>query len=151
MPTITILQLYLLRAMYLFVVIGLSLTIWPEIIFPSTRTADAYSVIHSFLGAMTVLSLLGVRYPLQMLPVLLFELTWKTMWVIFYAIPAWITTGLDAYAADVLFACVIGIVLTPIAIPWRYVIARYVESAGEPWSKPINTEVGLANDPIHRI
>lgn len=151
MPRITVFQLYLLRAMYLLVVIGLSITIWPEIIFPSTRTADAYSVIHSFLGAMTVLSFLGLRYPLQMLPVLLFELIWKTMWVIFYAIPAWMTTGLDTYAADVLFACTIGIVLTPIAIPWRYVIAHYVKSAGGPWRKSISTGIGLSNDPTHRM
>lgn len=139
MPRITVLQLYLLRAMYLLIAIGLSLTIWPEIIFPSARTANPYSVINSMLGAMALLSLLGVRYPLQLLPVLLFELTWKTMWVLFYAVPVWMTTGLDTYAADVLFACGIGIVLTPIVIPWKYVIARYVKAEGDPWRRSINT------------
>lgn len=140
MPRISVFQLYLLRAMYFLVAIGLSLTIWPQIMFPSTRTADAYSVIQSMLGAMTILSLLGLRYPLQMLPVLLFEFIWKTMWVCFYAVPVWMAaTGLDAYAADVLFACAIGIVLTPIAIPWKYVVARYIKAAGDPWKKSINT------------
>lgn len=151
MPRTTLFQLHLLRAMYFFIAIGLSLTIWPEIIFPSTRTANPYSVINSMLGAMTLLSLLGLRYPLQMLPVLLFELVWKIMWVLFYAVPVWMTTGLDTYAADVLFACAMGIVLTPIAIPWKYVIARYIKAAGDPWKKSINTHVGLSSDPVRRV
>jgi hypothetical protein len=31
----------------------------------------------SFFGALTLLSLLGVRYPVRMMPLLIFELTWK--------------------------------------------------------------------------
>ncbi len=41
--------------------------------------------------------------------------------------------GLDDYASETLFACLMGVVLVPIVIPWSYVIRRYVRSPGEPW------------------
>lgn len=128
MPDVTKLQLYLLRAMYLLIAVGLGLTVWPSIIAPAERMADPHSVIQSILGAFCLLSLVGLRYPLQMLPILLFELIWKTLWVLGFALPVWLRTGLDEYATGVVFACAMGIVLTPIAIPWRYVAAQFAFS-----------------------
>lgn len=133
MSEITRWQSYLLRAMYLLVAVGLGLTIWPDIIAPDARVADPHSVILSVLGAVSLLSLLGVRYPLQLLPILLFEICWKSLWLMVYALPVWLDSGLDDYAASVLFACVLGIALTIVAVPWKYVIARYVIAAGESW------------------
>ncbi|WP_331346213.1 hypothetical protein [Cellvibrio sp. UBA7661] len=121
---VTKVQMILLRAMYLLVVVGLGLTIWPSIIVPETRVTDPHSVIQSMLGAFSLLALVGLRYPLQLLPILLFELMWKTLWVLVFALPVWLQTGLDEYAKGVLFACVMGIVLTPFVIPWRYVMAK---------------------------
>ena len=58
---ITILRLYLLRAMYLFIAFGLVLTVWPAIIAPPDTTANASMVIRSPLGALTLLCVLGIR------------------------------------------------------------------------------------------
>lgn len=117
-------QLHLLRAMYLLIAVGLGLTIWPSVIAPEARVADPHSVIQSILAAFSLLSLVGLRYPLQMLPILLFELIWKTLWVLVFALPVWLGGGLDEYATGVLFACGMGVVLTPLVIPWRYVFSR---------------------------
>jgi hypothetical protein len=117
-------RLHLLRAMYLLIAVGLGLTIWPLIIAPEARAADPHSVIQSILGAFSLLALVGLRYPLQMLPILLFELIWKTLWVLLFALPVWLRGGLDEYATGVLFACGMGVVLTPLVIPWRYVFSR---------------------------
>lgn len=135
MNDVSTLRLYLLRAMYLFIAGGLAATVWPHIISPSTLVAGPTSVIRALLGALAVMCLLGLRYPLQMLPLLLFELLWKVIWVSASAIPMWLGPGLDAYASETLFACLMGVVLVPIVIPWGYVIGHYVRAPGEPWSR----------------
>lgn len=134
MSEVSLLRLYLLRAMYLFIAAGLGFTVWPAIIFPSTTVANAGTVIRALLGALALMALLGLRYPLQMLPILLFELLWKTIWVVAFALRMWLDTGLDDYASETLFACLMGVVLVPLVMPWRYVFERYVRAAGDRWS-----------------
>lgn len=133
MPPITTTRLVLLRAMYLFMTVGLLLVVWPVIFSPPDWIAGPTSVIRALLGALAVLCAVGIRYPVQMLPILLFELLWKTIWLLASALPMWLHGGLDPYAAETVFECLFGIVLVPIALPWPYVIARYVRAPAEPW------------------
>ena len=129
---VSTLRLYLLRAMYALIAVGLGLTVWPLIVSPPF-TADAQSVIRALLGALAIFSALGIRYPVKMLPLLLFELLWKIIWVVASALPLWFGPGLDTYASETLFACLIGVVLVPLVIPWGYVYAHYIKAPGEPW------------------
>ena len=133
MSEVSTLRLYLLRAMYLLIAVGLALTIWPHIIAPADLVAGPKSVIRALLGALALLALLGVRYPLKMLPLLLFELLWKLIWVVASALPMYLGPGLDAYASETLFATMMGVVLVPLVIPWGYAWRHYVRAPGEPW------------------
>lgn len=133
MSEVSTVRLYLLRAMYLLIAVGLGLNIWPLIISPPTIDANANTVIWSLLGGLALVSLLGLRYPLQMLPVLIFELVWKVIWVAAFAVPMWMGPGLDAYAAETLFATGMGIVLVPLVLPWGYIARHYIKARSEPW------------------
>jgi hypothetical protein len=119
--------------MYLLIAVGLGFTVWPGIVAPPRMIANPNSVVRALLGALAVVAALGVRYPLKMLPILLFELLWKVIWVLAFALPMWLHSELDDYASETLFACLMGVVLVPMAIPWRYVLVHYVRAAGEPW------------------
>jgi hypothetical protein len=99
---------------------GLGLPVWPLIVSPPDTAVNATTVIRSLLGALAALSLVGLQYPLQILPLLVFELLWKVIWVVAFALRMWLFTGLDDYARDTLFACLMGVVLVPIVIPWGY-------------------------------
>jgi membrane associated rhomboid family serine protease len=133
MSEVSIFRLYLLRAMYLLIAAGLATTVWPVIISPPNSIAGPSSVVRALLGALALLSLLGLRYPLKMLPLLLFELLWKIIWVVGSALPMWLGPGLDQYGSESLFACLMGVVLVPIVIPWRYVARHYARAPSEPW------------------
>jgi hypothetical protein len=82
------------------------------------------------IGAMAAL---GVRYPLQMLPILLFELFWKLTWLIAMAVPLWATHQTYPHMSDDVFAIGMGVVLCPLVIPWRYVFANYVVKPADRW------------------
>lgn len=136
MSEVSTLRLCLLRAMYLLIAVGLGLTIWPSIISPPSLVANPGTVVRALLGALALMCVLGLRYPLQMLPLLVFEFAWKVIWVVAFAIPMWMGPGLDAYAAESLFACGLGIVLLPFVLPWGYIARHYFAAASEPWTNP---------------
>lgn len=126
-------RLWVLRSMYLLLVLGQLFTIWPGILFPAQRTADSYSVVSAFLAALSIVALLGIRYPTKMLPILLFELLWKAVWMLAFALPALLHETLDDYAASVLIAVGFGLIITPIAVPWKYVVLQYWRAPADPF------------------
>lgn len=133
MTDVSLFRLYLLRAMYLLIALGLGSMIWPIIVNSAPDKPLMHSVALSLFGALSALCLLGVRYPLQMLPLLFFELLWKMIWIIAVALRLQIAGGLDENFTRTFFECLFGVVLVPIVIPWRYVFVNYLKKPGDRW------------------
>ena len=132
MNEVSLFRLYLLRALYLLVIVGLGIVIWPGIIHHVKPWEPMEGVVACMLAAFSALSVLGLRYPLQMLPLLLWELVWKTIWLIVVAGPQWSVGALDEATRSIAVA-VLGVVIIPFVIPWRYVFASYVKKSGDNW------------------
>lgn len=132
MNEVSTFRLYLLRATYLLIVVGLGMQVWPEVL-QHAKLSLMDGVVDSMLAAISIMALLGIRYPLQMLPLLLFELTWKSIWLIAFALPLWSAQDIDAGTRETIKACLMGIVIFPISIPWGYVFAHYVKQPGTRW------------------
>jgi hypothetical protein len=126
---VSLTRLYVLRAMYMLVVIGGGILFLPQLI---GHEPSARGVIPSMLGGVWVLACFGVRYPLQMLPILLFELAWKTIWFIDYGLPQWRTGVHTPQFTEDFKAITLGVILIPI-IPWGYVFRHYLKKLGERW------------------
>ena len=125
-------RLYLLRLGYLVVAVGLAATKWPLIINHAVPWPLFEGVETCMLVALSLLSFLGLRYPLQMLPILLFELGWKFIWVAVVALPLWIAHQMDPATLQVFYSCLVVLIVLAV-IPWRYVVANYVRKPGDPW------------------
>lgn len=130
---VSLFRLYVLRALYAFVFTGLAMVVWPSIVAPPADLSMSASVVNALLGAVGLLALLGIRYPLQMLPLLFFEFVWKLIWIVAYAVPLLRAGALTAGAAENVFACLLGVVLVLLALPWSYVRRHYWHHAGSPW------------------
>ena len=130
--SVSLFRLYLLRALYLLIVVGLGIVVWPGVIHREKPWELMQGVEACMLAAFSALSILGLRYPLQMLPLLLWELGWKTIWLAAVALPLWWSGQLDeatrAVAADVLW-----VVIIPFVVPWRHVAAHYLRKPGDRW------------------
>ena len=126
-------RLYLLRASYLFVVVGLAVTVWPAVLHHTKAWPLMSGVVCCLLAAVSILAAWGIRYPLHMLPVLLFELIWKAIWLIAVALPLWSAGELAPRTSSTVVDCLVGVLLMPIVIPWSYVFANYVKRPGDPW------------------
>ena len=127
---VSLLRLYVLRAMYLLLVVGLGGLIVPDI--ASHPTLDR-GVIASLLGCIWLLAFIGLRHPLQMLPLLMFEFGWKSIWMIAYGLPQYSAGQLPPTFADDFFAIALGVILMPLVIPWPYVWRHYVKQPGARW------------------
>jgi hypothetical protein len=132
MVHVSLSRLYLLRAMYLFIVVGFGTFIWPSILHHEGPKELMQGVVDCMLIAFWTLALFGLRYPLQMLPVLMWEFVWKMVWLGTVALPAWQSGSMDAGTQANTFACFFAF-LIPFVLPWRYLVAHYVKKAGDPW------------------
>jgi hypothetical protein len=126
---VSLARLYALRATYLLLVVGLGLTVRPQII---SHPLSTHSATPCLLGGVSLLALIGLQHPLKMLPLLFFELVWKSLWLLTVALPLWRAHQIDADAADSIQACAMGIIF-PFVIPWGYVWTNYIVARSARW------------------
>jgi len=100
-------RLNLMRAGYAVMGVGLAVMKWPLVLGYDRATPLFEGVVAVLLTAMSLLALLGLRYPVRLLPILLFECLWKLIWLSVVAV-----------------------------VPWRYVWQRYVTAKGDRWRGP---------------
>lgn len=132
MNELSLFRLYLLRAVYLFIGAGLIITVWPGVLYHPRPWGLMQSVVNAMLAALGALAIVGMRYPVRMLPLLLWELLWKAIWLLVVALPAWRSGQMDEAIWSVTFACLM-VVVVPVAIPWRYVFDKFVLEPGDRW------------------
>jgi len=127
---VSMFRLYLMRVLYLlnFVLVGFGA--WAEIIKHQGDWDSLRGVAFSFWAALAVLSGLGLRYPLKMLPLLFIQLFYKSVWLIAVAPFLWSADRSIGFIKGML----IGVLLDLIIIPWPYVLSTYVKNRGDRWS-----------------
>jgi len=126
-------RLYILRALYLLIGLGQGSLTWPGIVHHVRPWEFWHGVSVCFLGALTALALLGVRYPVRMMPLLFFELAWKLLWVLAVWMPLSLAHGVDSDISANAVAMFMGVILVPLALPWGYVWRNYVTSPADRW------------------
>jgi hypothetical protein len=131
MPDVSTFRLYLMRVLYFLNFVMLGLQVWPALLNHAGAWDPVKGVAWSFWAALSTMSALGLRYPRKMVPLLLVQLLYKSIWVLTVALPFWSTfrsmelTKVMAYGAIVDF----------VVIPWSYVFATYVKTPGDRWGR----------------
>ena len=131
-PEVSLFRLYTLRVCYLILAGGLGTYVWPLVIHHTNEFAITSGVRFALLAGLGATAVLGLRYPVQMLPLLLFELIWKAIYLVAFALPLWSAHQIDAATAEDVKAVLMVVVLVPL-IPWRYVFAHYIVMHGDRW------------------
>lgn len=128
-------RIHLLRLAYLLMAGVMGFFVWQQVLFEAGPWPAPRVIAKSMLAALALLSVLGLRYPLQMLPLMLLEVLWKTVAILLIILPAWLANRITP-DLQVLFGECIGIVVVYLVMPWRYVWARYALQPGEAWRSP---------------
>lgn len=130
-PGLSLPRLYALRGGYLFMGLGLALVKWPLLADASTLPLWE-GVTLCLLTGMSLLALLGVRYPVKLLPILLFETVWKVLWLGLVALPKAVSDSVDSGTAAVAVNCSLVVVVIAV-VPWGHVWRSYVRASADPW------------------
>jgi len=125
-------RLHALRACYLIMAVGLGVFVWPVVISHLAAPLLGGATANSLLAGIGALSILGLFHPLRMLPLLLFEVTWKAIFLAFYALPLWRSGSVDEASLANIQAVLVVVIFLPL-IPWRHVWATYLASPAERW------------------
>jgi hypothetical protein len=96
-------RMWVLRAMYLLLVVGLGLMIVPEIV---SHELTSRGVIAALLGG---------------------------VWLLAYGLPQWSAGQFPPTFAEDMFNIGVGVVIMPFVIPWGYVWRHYVKAPAERW------------------
>lgn len=124
-------RLHAMRGGYLLMAVGLALVKWP--LLPDASSLPLYEgVTTCLLTAMSLLALLGLRHPVRLLPVLLFEAIWKLLWLGLVALPLANRGAMDAATTEVAINCSLVVVIL-LVIPWRYTWRHYAVGTGDRW------------------
>ena len=134
MHEVSLFRLYTLRICYLILAVGLGLYMWPSVIRHTPDLAIAHGIQCSLLAGLGLTAVLGLRYPVQMIPLLLFELIWKTIYLVAFALPLWSAHQITDAAAQDIQACLMVVIFIPL-IPWRYVVRHYIMQPGDRWKR----------------
>lgn len=129
---VSLFQLYTLRIAYLIMAGGLGVFIWPSVIRHTNEFAIAQGAQVAMLAGLGAVAALGLRYPVQMLPVLLFEVVWKAIYLIAFAYPVWSAHQVTAAMKEDIKAVSMVVILLPL-IPWGHVFRQYIVKRGERW------------------
>jgi hypothetical protein len=132
MQEVSILRLYTLRACYLILAAGLGLYVWPTVLHHTPEFAAAKGIRVSLLAGIGLAAVLGLRYPVKMIPLLLFELTWKAIYLLAFALPLWLNHQVTPAAALDIQSVLVVVILIPL-IPWHYVVRQYILEPGNRW------------------
>jgi hypothetical protein len=127
---LSLLRLYVMRAIYFLIAFAEGSQVVPALF---VHEPTARGVIPALLSGLCLLCVLGLRYPQKMLPLLMFEMAWKTIWFFAFGLPQYLSGQVPPTFAEDFKAITVGVVIMPFVIPWGYVWRHYVKAAGDRW------------------
>lgn len=120
------LRLWIMRIPYFLTGVLFTITVWGTLLAHWGSFEPMEGVAYAFWGALSLLALLGLRFPVRMLPVLLIQFAYKAIWIAAVGYPLQARGELDAGGQELMQANAIGIVIDLIAIPWLYVAKTFI-------------------------
>jgi hypothetical protein len=125
----------LLRLVYLLMCGMMARTAWASILGHEGAWEPYRAMATCVWAAYGTLSLLGLLHPLKMLPVVLFMLFYKSLWLAIVAYPLLRSGTLAGSSAEELTSIFLAAPVFALCVPWGYVVRHFVLFHGR-WPQP---------------
>lgn len=84
--------------------------------------SEAIRLVGALWGAIFILSIIGLFFPMKMSLVLLFQLIYKSSWLLFAALPAILHA--QPYPKGMAAFFLAWVIILPFIIPWSYIFGK---------------------------
>jgi hypothetical protein len=119
-------NIYLLRLLYFLMAAFVATEAWTTLITHRGPWDPVRAVAWCVWAAYPTMSVLGLIHPLRMLPIMVFMIFYKSLWVIVVAFPLWKTGTLVGSPAEEMARVFIWAPVLALAVPWKYVFRHFV-------------------------
>ena len=124
-------HIYLLRLLFLLVIVFVGSDSWTAIFTHTGPWDHMKAVAFCVWAAYSSLSILGLINPLRMLPIVLFEIFYKSIWLVIVAYPLWSAGRLAGSPAEGMTYAFLWLPLPLLAVPWAYTFRTYFRFPGK--------------------
>ena len=122
---------WIMRVPFFLTGVLFSITAWTTLIQYWGSFEPLEGVTYAFWGSLSLLALIGLRFPQKMLPLLHLQMLYKLVWILAVGLPLEMNGGLDEYGQELMTANMAGLIIDLIAIPWGYSYRTYMKSLFE--------------------
>ena len=116
-------RLFVLRAFCILFFLAGPFIALPDVIAPDPASRGLMS---SIVAGFWVMSILGLRDPLRIMPIFLFEFAWKMIWLLAFGLPRWWSGAAAPHLRQDLWEIGAFPFLLVLIIPWGYVWRHYI-------------------------
>jgi hypothetical protein len=119
-------NIYLLRLLYLGIPFFVGSDAWRTILHHQGAWDPLSAVAFCVWAAYPTLFLFGLIHPLRWIPLVLFMIFYKMLWLIVVAYPLWRANTLSGSPADPMAHAFMGAPVMILFVPWKYVFENYI-------------------------
>lgn len=119
-------NIYLLQTVFLLIFLFVGYDSWSALFTHEGAWNPMRAAALSMFAAYSLLSILGVFRPLKMLPIMVFVVVYKSIWLLFVAYPLWAAGQLAGSPAEEMTKVFLWVPLAIVAVPWKYALDKYV-------------------------
>lgn len=119
-------NIYLLRLLYFLMAAFVATEAWTTILTHQGAWDHVKAVAFCVWAAYSTLSVFGLFQPLKWLPIVIFMIFYKSLWLLVVAFPLWRAGTLAGSPAEEMTGVFLMIPLPIIAVPWKYAVQTYV-------------------------
>lgn len=119
-------NIYLLRWLYFLMAVFVATDAWSSIITHQGSWDHIRAVAFCVWAAYATLSVFGLIQPLKWLPIVVFMIFYKSLWLIVVAYPLWRSSALAGSSAEEMTGVFMMIPLPIIAVPWVYFFRNFI-------------------------
>lgn len=119
-------QIFLMRLGFLLVIVLVGNIAWSNILTHEGDWDPLQAVALSMWAGSSVLAVLGLINPLRWIPLVLFEIAYKSIWLVVVAYPMWSAGTLAGSRAEGIALSFVPVIVPILVLPWGYVLRTYV-------------------------